>query len=59
MPKNHHPDSDSEKSKNDSGSGSDAEEEEYVVEKVVDKRIKGGKVTNSSLVDSWILIFII
>lgn len=43
MPKNHS-DSDSEKSKNDSGSGSEAEEEEYVVEKVVDKRIKGGKV---------------
>jgi hypothetical protein len=42
MPKNL--DSDSDKSKNDSGSGSDGEEEEYVVEKVVDKRIKGGKV---------------
>lgn len=40
-------DSDSEKSRNDgnvSGSGSDGEEEEYVVEKVVDKRIKAGKV---------------
>jgi hypothetical protein len=37
--------SDSEKSKHDSGSGSEGEEEEYVVEKVVDKRITGkGKV---------------
>jgi hypothetical protein len=36
--------SDSEKSKHDSGSGSEGEEE-YVVEKVVDKRITGkGKV---------------
>lgn len=39
-------DSESEKSKNESGaSGSEGEEEEYVVEKVVDKRIvKNGKV---------------
>lgn len=38
-------DSDSDKSKNDSGSGSEGEEEEYVVEKVVNKRItKNGKV---------------
>lgn len=46
MPKNHKDsDSDSDKSKNnDSGSGSDGEEEEYVVEKVVDKRTKNGKV---------------
>lgn len=36
------PNSESGKSKNDSGS--EAEEEEYVVERVVDKRIKGGKV---------------
>lgn len=43
--KDHGSDSESEKSKHDSGSGSDGEEEEYVVEKVVDKRIvKGGKV---------------
>lgn len=40
------PDSDSDKSKNDTGSGSEAEEE-YVVERVVDKRIKGGKVNLS------------
>jgi len=38
-------DSESEKSKNESGSGSDGEEEEYVVEKVVNKRTaKNGKV---------------
>lgn len=48
MPKNPE-DSDSDKSKNDSGSGSDGEEEEYVVEKVVDKRIKGGKVKNMKI----------
>lgn len=46
MPKNQKDsDSDSDKSRNnDSGSGSEGEEEEYVVEKVVDKRIKNGKV---------------
>lgn len=43
--KDHGSDSESEKSKNQSGSASDGEEEEYVVEKIVDKRIvKGGKV---------------
>jgi hypothetical protein len=37
--------SESEKSHHDSGSGSDGEEEEYVVEKVVDKRFSDkGKV---------------
>lgn len=37
--------SDSDKSKNDSGSEDKEEEEEYVVEKVVDKRVmKNGKV---------------
>jgi hypothetical protein len=35
----------SDSEKNESGSGSEAEEEEYVVEKVVDKRTtKSGKV---------------
>lgn len=44
MPKNKE-DSGSDSEKNDSGSGSDGEEEEYVVEKVVDKRTtKSGKV---------------
>lgn len=42
--KDHNSDSESEKSKNDAASGSEAEEEEYVVEKVVDKRVKNGKV---------------
>ncbi len=42
MPKNS--DSESDKSKHDSGSDGDGEEEEYVVEKVVNKRIKNGKV---------------
>lgn len=38
--------SESEKSKHDSGSEAEGEEEEYVVEKVVDKKVKsGGKVT--------------
>lgn len=47
MPKNQRDsDSDSDKSRNDSGSGSDGEEEEYVVEKVVDKRTKNGKVSH-------------
>lgn len=37
--------SDSEKSKNESGSEGEGEEEEYVVEKIVDKRVtKNGKV---------------
>lgn len=48
MPKNkdvNNSDSESEKSKTEPGSGSEGEEEEYVVEKVVDKRItKNGKV---------------
>lgn len=44
MPKNKE-ESGSDSEKNDSGSGSDGEEEEYVVEKVVDKRTtKHGKV---------------
>lgn len=44
MPKNKD-ESGSESEKNASASGSDAEEEEYVVEKVVDKRTsKNGKV---------------
>lgn len=45
MPKNkdHDSDSESEKSKNESGSGSEGEEE-YVVEKIVDKRFVKGKV---------------
>lgn len=44
MPKNKD-ESGSESEKNESGSGSEAEEEEYVVEKVVDKRTtKNGKV---------------
>jgi hypothetical protein len=44
MPKNKE-DSGSDSEKNDSGSGSEGEEEEYVVEKVVDKRTtKNGKV---------------
>lgn len=30
--------------KSKSGSGTDGEEEEYVVERVVDKKIKNGKV---------------
>lgn len=38
--------SDSEKAKNDSGSEAEGEEEEYVVEKIVDKRFaKSGKVS--------------
>jgi hypothetical protein len=43
MPKNSKNDSDSDKSR--SGSASEPEEEEYVVEKVVDKRMKNGKVS--------------
>lgn len=42
------PGSESEKSKND-GSGTDGEEEEYVVERVVDKKIKNGKVRTKIL----------
>lgn len=38
--------SESEKSKHDSGSEAEGEEEEYVVEKVVDKKMKNGKVRN-------------
>lgn len=54
MPKNNkdnNSDSESEKSKNETGSGSEGEEEEYVVEKVVDKRImKSGKVCSCNIV---------
>lgn len=38
------------KEDSDSGSGSGSEEEEYVVEKIVDKRVnKGGKVGKFSI----------
>lgn len=62
MPKNnkdHNSDSESEKSKNDAGSGSDAEEEEYVVEKVVDKRVKSGKVCSSNCNEDSIRLLIV
>jgi hypothetical protein len=45
MPKKDDKNSDKESdSENRDGSGSEAEEEEYVVEKVCDKRIEKGKV---------------
>lgn len=45
MPKNKDLDSGSESAKSDHEQSDEGEEEEYVVEKVVDKRItKGGKV---------------